>query len=202
MAGVDVAYETPGPDGVVAGAVVVLDLADLSVVEVATAVRRAEFPYVPGQLAEREAPVLLDALRALRVRPSVLVCDGVGIAHPRRYGLACHMGEASGLASFGVAKTMFVGTHGPVGPERGDWADLVLDGEVVGRALRTRGGVKPVYVSVGHQIDLDTATDLILRLTPRFRLPETTRQADAACRAALRRSLPATAARRPDSARG
>jgi deoxyribonuclease V len=172
------------------------------VVETATAVREAEFPYVPGQLALREAPVLLDALGALSVRPEVLVCDGYGIAHPQRHGLACHLGEASGLASFGVAKTLFVGTHAPVGPQRGDWSELVLDGDVVGRALRTQKNVKPVYVSVGHHIDLDTATDLTLRLTPRFRLPETTRQADAACRAALRRSLPATAARRPDSARG
>jgi deoxyribonuclease V len=117
------------------------------------------------------------------------VCDGYGIAHPRRFGLACHIGVLTGLPSFGVAKTPFRATSDEPGPARGAWSPLVEDGEVLGRAVRTQAGVKPVFVSVGHRIALDRATELTLRLSPRFRLPETTRQADARSRAALREGV-------------
>jgi deoxyribonuclease V len=128
---------------------------------------------------------LLDALGKLRVTPDVLVCDGQGLAHPRRFGLACHLGVLTGLPSIGVGKTAFVGSFEEPGARRGDSADLVLDDEVVGKVLRTQDRVKPVFVSIGHRISLDNATRLVLRLAPKYRLPETTRAADHACRAAI-----------------
>jgi deoxyribonuclease V len=166
----------------------VIDVATLEVRETAIVHGEVSFPYVPGLLAFREVPVLLTALDRLRTRPDVLVCDGYGIAHPRRFGLACHIGVLADLPSFGVAKTPFRATSAEPGPERGAWSPLVDGGEVLGRAVRTQAGVKPVFVSVGHRIGLDRATDLTLRLSDRFRLPETTRQADSRSRAALRRA--------------
>lgn len=169
-----------------AAAVVVLDTADLSVRDTAVVRGGAAFPYVPGLFAFREIPALLEALGKLTVRPEVLVCDGHGLAHPRRFGLACHLGVLTGLPSFGVGKTPLIGSWDQPGEERGARADLVDDGETVGAVLRTRAGVKPVFVSVGHRMDLDGACDLTLRLASRFRLPETTRLADRACRDGLR----------------
>jgi deoxyribonuclease V len=185
IAGVDVAYAKD--ESVVAGAAVVLDAAarGMRMVDSATALRPVEFPYVPGLLAFREIPALLDALGKLTAEPDAIVCDGYGLAHPRRFGLACHLGVLLDLPAFGVAKTAFIGEYDPPGPERGDWSPLVDDGETVGRVLRTRRGVKPVFVSTGHRINLDAATDLTLALTTDFRLPETTRQSDQLSRRAL-----------------
>ncbi|WP_062428661.1 endonuclease V [Herbidospora daliensis] len=173
-AGLDVGYAA---DGTVTGAVVVLD-ADLNVVDQAVAREQARFPYVPGLFAFREIPPLLTALSRLSVTPGLLVCDGYGVAHPRRFGLACHLGVLTGLPAIGVAKTAFVGTHETPADERGSWTPIVLDGETVGRALRTRAGVKPVYVSQGHRMSLGNACDQVLRLAPVFRLPEPIRLAD------------------------
>ncbi|WP_290863776.1 endonuclease V [Hamadaea sp.] len=190
VGGVDVAYADSGEaGGVLAGAIVVLDATTLEVVESAAQVGRAEFPYVPGLLAFRELPTLIRLWDGLRHRPDVVVCDGYGIAHPRRFGLACHFGLVMGIPTFGVGKTAFVGSHAPVGDARGDSADLVFEGDVVGRALRTRAGVKPVYVSPGHLIDLDGACSVTLSLTSGYRLPETTRQADRLSREALRAAV-------------
>jgi deoxyribonuclease V len=189
VAGLDVAYagDGGGSRDVVAAAVVVLDAERLDPVERATAVGQATFPYVPGLFAFRELPVLLDALGKLRATPDLMLCDGHGLAHPRRFGLACHLGVITGIPTAGVAKTPFVGGHDPalLGPERGAWAPLVDAGETVGRALRTQPGVKPVYVSTGHGIDLDTACRHVLALAPRYRLPETTRLSDHLSRATL-----------------
>ncbi|MEU8081058.1 endonuclease V [Catellatospora citrea] len=175
-AGLDVSYD--GETGRAVAAAVVLDLATLTVVEAATATGEVTFPYVPGLLAFRELPVLVDALERLTVTPDVLVCDGYGVAHPRRFGLACHVGVLTGLPTFGVAKTPFTSAHAEPGPVRGDWSPLTEGDEVLGRVLRTQPRVKPVFVSVGHRVDLATATALTLALAPRFRLPETTRHAD------------------------
>jgi deoxyribonuclease V len=176
VAGLDVSY-APDTDRLVA-AVVVLSAANLEPVESVTEVGRAAFDYVPGLFAFREVPALLVALRNLTTVPDVLICDGHGLAHPRRFGLACHVGVLTGLPTVGVAKTPFVGAYDPPGPRRGDWSPLVDGGETVGRVLRTQDGVKPVYVSVGHRIGLPEAADLVLWLCQRYRLPETTRQAD------------------------
>jgi deoxyribonuclease V len=205
IAGLDVAYAVD--ERCVAGAVTVLDAGTLEVVETATALRPVDFPYVPGLLAFREIPALIDALAKLTLIPDVLVCDGYGVAHPRRFGLACHLGVLADVPTFAVAKTAFVGRFAEPGAERGDRGDLVAEdsevgevgqsgggggggqsgggGEVIGRVLRTQRGVKPVFVSAGHRIGLDAATDLALRLAPHYRLPETTRQADQASRRAL-----------------
>ncbi|MGK5631687.1 endonuclease V [Streptomyces sp. URMC 123] len=187
VAGVDVAYDEATDR--VAAAAVVLDAESLDVVERATAVGRATFLYVPGLLAFRELPPVLEALEKLSALPDLVVCDGYGVAHPRRLGLASHLGVVTGLPSFGVAKTPFAFTHEPPGPARGAWSPLLDGDEVVGRALRTREGVKPVFVSVGHGVTLDAACAHTLRLTPRYRLPETTRGADSLCRRALADAL-------------
>jgi deoxyribonuclease V len=180
-----VAYE-PGTDRVAAAAACV-DLTSLEVVDSAVVMGTVEFPYVPGLFAFRELPPLLEALAGLRTTPDLLVCDGQGLAHPRRFGLACHAGVVTGLPSIGVGKQA-LGRYDPPGPARGDWAALVDDDEVVGRALRTQDGVKPVFVSIGHRISLDLATDLVLRLSPRYRLPEPIRAADHLGRQALRQT--------------
>ncbi|MFJ4409845.1 MULTISPECIES: endonuclease V [unclassified Streptomyces] len=189
VAGLDVAYagDGRGTGDLVAAAVVVIDTATLDVVERATATATTTFPYVPGLFAFRELPVLVEALRTLRATPDLLLCDGHGLSHPRRFGLACHLGVLTGLPTAGVAKTPFVGRYDPdaLAPERGAYADLLDGGETVGRALRTQTGVKPVYVSTGHGIDLATACAHTLTLAPAYRLPETTRQSDRLSRVAL-----------------
>ncbi|MFH8988191.1 deoxyribonuclease V [Streptomyces sp. NPDC017940] len=184
VTGVDVAYDDERD--VVAAAVVVLDGASLEVVEEATAVGRVAFPYVPGLLAFREVPAVLAALDALDADPGLVVCDGYGIAHPRRFGLASHLGVLTGLPTIGVAKNPFTFSHRAPDDARGSATPLLDGAEEVGSALRTRAGVKPVFVSVGHRVTLAAARAHTLHLTPRYRLPETTRRADALCRAALR----------------
>ncbi|MFF8828409.1 endonuclease V [Streptomyces sp. NPDC015131] len=184
VTGVDVAYDDERD--LVAAAAVVLDAATLAVVEEATAVGRVSFPYVPGLLAFREMPTVLAALGALDGDPGLVVCDGYGRAHPRRFGLAAHLGVLTGLPVMGVAKNPFTFTYEEPAPERGASSPLLADGEEVGRALRTRTGVKPVFVSAGHRVTLDNACAHTLRLTPDFRVPETTRRADALCRRALK----------------
>ncbi|MER7458204.1 deoxyribonuclease V [Micromonospora sp. NPDC126480] len=189
VAGLDVAYDEGGDR--LAAAVTVLDAATLTVVDRAVSVGRPAFPYVPGLFAFRELPALLDALHRLRTVPDLLVCDGHGLAHPRRFGLACHLGVVTGLPAVGVGKTPLVGRWDPPSGERGAWTPLVDGDEVVGAVLRTRDGVKPVFVSVGHRMSLTNAVDQVLAVTPRFRLPETTRTADRLCRDTLAATHPA-----------
>lgn len=173
VAGLDVAFE----EDVARAAVAVLGFPDLERIEEATAERPATFPYLPGLFSFREAPALLNALAKLRRPPDLLLCDGQGYAHPRRFGLACHVGALTGLPSVGVAKTRLLGEHEEVPPERGSWRPLLDAGEIVGAAVRTRTGVRPVYVSIGHRVSLETAIDFVLRMSPRYRLPEPLRRA-------------------------
>jgi deoxyribonuclease V len=184
VTGVDVAYDDARD--IVAAAAVVLDAATLDVVEESTAVGRVVFPYVPGLLAFREVPAVLAALDALTAAPGLVVCDGYGRAHPRRFGLASHLGVLTGLPTIGVAKNPFTFRYTDPPAARGAASPLLDGGEEVGRALRTQDGVKPVFVSVGHRVGLETACAHTLRLAPRYRLPHTTRLADALCRRALR----------------
>ncbi|WP_371588797.1 endonuclease V [Streptomyces virginiae] len=185
VTGVDVAYDDARD--LVAAAAVVLDAATLEVVEEATAVGPVSFPYVPGLLAFRELPTVLAALDSLKTGPGLVVCDGYGLAHPRGFGLACHLGVVTGHPTIGIAKNPFTFTYEEPGARRGDSAALLAaDGSEVGRALRTQDGIKPVYVSVGHRVSLDNACAHALALSPRFRIPETTRHADSLCRRALR----------------
>ncbi|TDB76116.1 endonuclease V [Actinomadura sp. KC216] len=187
VAGLDVSYsgDGSGTGARLAAAVVVLNAATLDVVEESVALGTAAFPYVPGLFAFRELPTLLDALRNLKTTPDLLVCDGFGVAHPRRFGLACHLGVLTGVPTIGVGKTAFIGSYEQPGRRRGDTSPLLHDGQVIGRVLRTRDDVRPVFVSVGHRTDLDTACGNVLDLTPAYRLPETTRRADRLSRDAL-----------------
>ncbi|MGW7499460.1 endonuclease V [Streptomyces luteogriseus] len=189
VTGVDVAYDDARD--VVAAAAVVLDASSLDVVAEATAVGRVSFPYVPGLLAFREIPTVLAALEALPRPPGLVVCDGYGLAHPRRFGLASHLGVLTGLPTIGVAKNPFTFSYDDPDTPRGSTSALLAGPEEVGRALRTRDGVKPVFVSVGHRVTLDQACAHTLALTPAYRIPETTRRADALCREALRRTYSA-----------
>ena len=178
VAGLDVGYRS---NDTVAGVCVVFDAKSLVVLDEVVVEDTTDFPYIPGLFAFREMPVLLRALERVTVKPGLLVADGQGLAHPRRFGLACHLGVHTGIPSIGVAKNA-MGRFEQPGRARGAMSDLVMDDdhgdEVVGRALRTQDGVKPVFVSVGHKIDLDRACAEVLRLAPRYRLPETTRRAD------------------------
>jgi deoxyribonuclease V len=184
VTGVDVAYDDELD--LVAAAAVVLDAATLDVVAESTAVGRVSFPYVPGLLAFRELPTVLSALESLPCEPGLVVCDGYGLAHPRRFGLASHLGVLTGLPTIGVAKNPFTFAYDDPPAPRGSASPLLADTEEVGRALRTRESVKPVFVSVGHRTTLDNACAHVLALTLTYRLPETTRRADALCRRALR----------------
>lgn len=175
VAGVDVGFEERGT--VTRAAVVVLRFPDLEPMDHALSKRPTSFPYVPGLLSFREIPAVLDAFDQLHILPDLLLCDGQGYAHPRRFGLACHLGLLAGLPSIGIAKSRLIGEHGELGEEKGARAWLRHEGEVIGVLLRTRRKVRPVYVSIGHRVDLETALGFVLDCTTRYRLPETTRQA-------------------------
>jgi deoxyribonuclease V len=174
-AGSDISFDR-GSDRVFAG-FVTLRLPALEVVERAGLESVARFPYIPGLLSFREIPPLLEAWDRLEAKPDAVIADGHGYAHPRRFGIACHLGLLLDLPSAGCAKSILVGSHEPVGEAVGDWQPLIHRDEVVGAALRTRVGVTPVYVSVGHRVDLESAIALVLRCGGRTRVPETTRQA-------------------------
>lgn len=175
VAGVDVGFE--GADTARA-AVVVLALDGLEPLDYALARAPVRFPYIPGLLSFRECPVILRALAQLRVEPDLLLCDGMGIAHPRRLGIASHIGLLTGKPTIGVGKSRLTGTHGPVPDQKGAWTPLEDQGEVIGAVLRTRAGVKPLYVSLGHRISLESAIHYVMACTTKYRLPETTRWAD------------------------
>jgi deoxyribonuclease V len=175
VAGVDVGFEEN--NSVTRAAVAVLGFPALQPCAQALARRPTRFPYVPGYLSFREIPAVLDALETVSVRPDLILCDGQGRAHPRRFGLACHLGVLTDIPTIGVAKSRLIGTHAEVGEDRGAWQPLMDGEDCIGAVLRTRKAVRPLYISVGHRVSLATAIDLVLRCTPRYRLPETTRAA-------------------------
>lgn len=160
------------------GAVVVWDRETGETVASARAEAPVSFPYVPGLLSFRELPVLARAWSRLQTAPDVLLFDGHGAAHPRRFGLACHGGVLFDVVSVGCAKSVLVGEHSPPDEGRGAISPLVEGEEEVGRAVRTRTGVRPVFVSVGHRVDLDTAVEVVLASAPKYRVPEPIRRAD------------------------
>lgn len=175
VAGVDVGFEDGGR--ITRAAVVVLGFPGLKPQDSAVACLPTEFPYVPGLLSFRELPAVLQALRQLTALPDVILCDGQGLAHPRRFGIACHLGVLLDRPTVGVGKTRLIGRHDEPGQNKGDWAPLLDKEAVIGAVLRTRPGVKPLYISGGHRVSLETAISLTLACTPRWRLPETTRAA-------------------------
>lgn len=176
VAGVDVGFESQ--DSISCAAVAVLKYPELTLHEHQLVRMPTTFPYMPGLLAFREVPVVLEALSQLKTKPDLLLCDGNGYIHSRRFGFACHLGVISNIPSIGVAKTPYIGEHGTVGNNRGDWQPIYDNHEIIGAALRTQTNVKPVYVSVGHRISLESAITYVLECTPKYRLPETTRWAD------------------------
>lgn len=159
------------------GAIAVLSFPQLTVVDCATAVRAADFPYVPGFLSFRELPVLLEALAKLQTKPDLVLCDGQGIAHPRRFGIACHFGVATGIPAIGVAKSRLIGNFREPGNEKGATAALMHKNERIGSVLRTRAGKKPLFVSPGHRVSHRAAVNFTLACCTKYRLPETTRAA-------------------------
>lgn len=175
VAGADVAYLES--EGVTCAAVVVMGVPGFEVIETVTAESQTRFPYVPGLLSFREAPVLLKAFQKVRSTPDALIVDGQGYAHPRRFGLASHLGLLLDLPTVGCAKSLLVGDYDEPGWQAGASSPLIHRGEVVGCALRTRERVKPVYVSVGHRLSLNAAQTLVLQCVKRYRLPEPVRHA-------------------------
>jgi deoxyribonuclease V len=175
VAGVDVGFEDDGR--VTRAAVAVLDFPGLALVERAVVREPTRFPYIPGLLSFREAPAALAAFERLRAVPDLVLYDGQGIAHPRRFGIASHVGLALDVPTIGVAKTRLVGEHRRLPERKGAWVPLVDDGETIGAVLRTRAGVTPLYVSIGHRVSLETAVRWVMACTTRYRLPETTRWA-------------------------
>lgn len=175
VCGVDVGFDRKTNRG--KAALALLRIRDLSPIEIVTAEMELTFPYVPGLLSFRELPVVLAALKKLPGKPDLFICDGQGIAHPRRLGIACHLGLLTGIPAVGAAKSRLVGSHGRVPDRKGEWAALVDDGEVIGAVVRTRVNVKPIFVSPGHLITLESAVSWVMRCVTRYRLPETTRVA-------------------------
>lgn len=183
VAGLDVSYAT-GSERLVAAAVVV-EISSGRIIDESIVNGVATFPYLPGLLAFREVPTLLQALKKLRCEPDMLLCDGQGLAHPRRCGLACHLGVLTGLPAIGCAKTRFIGEHDEPGLQRGDRTPLTDVDELVGYVLRTQRRVKPIYVSPGHAIGFDQSCNIVLDLCSKFRLPDPIRHADHRSRQAL-----------------
>lgn len=175
VAGVDVGFEQGNT--VTRAAVVVLDIESLKPVDSAVARRPTSFPYIPGLLSFRELPAVLEAFDRLSICPDLILCDGQGIAHPRRFGIACHLGVWLDRPAIGVAKSRLIGTHEEPPASKGAWVPLYDKGERIGAVLRTRAHVRPLYVSSGHRVSLESAIDYVLRCTTRYRLPETTRAA-------------------------
>ena len=175
VAGVDVGFEEKGQ--ITRAAVVVLSFPGLELLEHQIARKPTCFPYVPGLLSFREIPTVLKAMEQLMRLPDLLLCDGQGIAHPRRLGIASHLGLLTDIPSIGVGKTRLIGTHEEPAITKGSWTPLIDKKELIGAVVRTRQGVKPLYISPGHRVSLESAIDYTLACTTRYRLPETTRWA-------------------------
>lgn len=175
VGGIDVGFEQAG--GVTRAAAVVLSFPELETLDQAVIRQATSFPYVPGLLSFREIPAVLLTLEKLHLLPDLLLCDGQGYAHPRRFGLACHLGVLTGIPCIGAAKSRLIGSYGPLPEEKGSRVPLLNRGETIGMVVRTRSRVNPLFISAGHRISLESAVNYVLACCPRYRLPETTRQA-------------------------
>jgi deoxyribonuclease V len=183
VAGIDIS--SPNAEGVAQGAVVVLRYPELGIVEIEVAEDEIRFPYIPGLLSFREIPLILAACEKLYNTPDLILVDGQGIAHPRRFGLASHLGLFLDLPTIGCAKSILCGRHQAVGEEAGFHAELLDNGEIIGAALRTKSGVRPIYVSVGHKTNLTSALQWVLGCCRGYRIPEPTRLAHLAAAGSL-----------------
>jgi len=176
VAGVDVGFQDQGTT--TRAAIAVLAYPGLQLLEQVVACQPTRFPYVPGLLSFREIPAILAAFEQLDTRPDLVLCDGQGLAHPRRFGIACHLGVLADLPTIGVAKSRLTGSFTNIGDTRGSQAPLMDGKEQIGVVLRTRTRVKPIFISIGHRICLNTAIHYVMACAPCYRLPETTRWAD------------------------
>lgn len=184
VAGLDIS--PPDGDGMVTGAAVVLEYPSLVVTEVKVSQGKPAMPYIPGLLSFRETPVLTHALEQLEFQPDIIYIDGQGLAHPRRFGLACHIGVLTGIPTIGCAKSVLVGTHEDLSNQAGSHALMMHKGEEVGMTVRTRENIKPMYVSIGHLVDLPACVKWVLACCSGRRMPEATRLAHAAAAGKLR----------------
>mgnify|MGYP001099489395 CR=1 FL=1 len=175
IAGVDIS--PINSEGIARGATVVLSYPELNVVEIKTSEGKLSLPYIPGLLSFRECPLILAACQKLGNTPDLILVDGQGIAHPRRFGLASHLGLFLDIPTIGCAKSILCGRHKPLGVEVGSYAELIDDEEIIGAALRTKLRIKPIYVSIGHKIDLASALHWVMNCCRGYRLPEPTRLA-------------------------
>lgn len=175
IAGADVSVDSQ--NNLLYGGVVIVRYEDLAEVERQSAVMEMTFPYIPGLLSFREVPVLLKAFLKIYNVPDIIICDGQGIAHPRGFGLACHLGIALHIPTIGCAKSRLCGEHQPVGEKKGDFTDLLYKESKVGIVLRTRDMVKPVYLSPGYRVSISYAKEVILHCCNRFRITEPVRKA-------------------------
>lgn len=177
IAGVDVGFEKQGL--ITKAAITILRFPELTLVEHVVTRKETSFPYIPGLLSFREAPAVLEGLEKIRHPIDLLICDGQGIAHPRRFGIASHLGLLTDLPSIGVGKSRLIGTHRDDIPnQRGAWTALEYQQEIIGAVLRTKPDVKPLYISIGHKISLETAVYWVMACTTHYKLPEPTRLAD------------------------
>jgi len=175
IAGVDISK--PNAQGIATGAIVVLVYPQLTVVETKVEEQRIDFPYVPGLLSFRELPLILAACQKLTTTPELILVDGQGIAHPRRLGLASHLGLLLNISTIGCAKSILCGKHGSLETMPGSFAEMRNAGEIIGAALRTKLGTKPIYVSIGHKVDLPSAISWVMKCCQGYRIPEPTRLA-------------------------
>ena len=175
IAGLDCAFSRDGKR--IVAAAVVLEMPDLTVVETTHAVRKTEFPYIPGLLSFREAPVCIAAVEKIKAEPQLFIIDGQGIAHPRRLGLAAHLGLFLNKPTVGCAKSRLIGTFEEPAAEKGTFTELKDKDQIIGAVVRTRTNVKPLFVSIGNKCTLEEAVEIILCCAVKYRLPEPTRLA-------------------------
>ena len=175
IAGIDVGFDLKRK--ISRSAVAVLSYPELELIEFAKAEIETVFPYIPGLLSFREIPVIIEALKKIKKIPDVILCDGQGIAHPRRFGLACHIGVLTDILTIGVAKSRLIGEYESLELEKGSMVSLKSGSEIIGKVIRSRTNVKPLFISVGHKVDLDKCLEIVLNCLTKYRLPETTRWA-------------------------
>ena len=175
IAGVDIS--APDSAGIARAAAVIFNYPELKMIEVKIVEDKLSFPYIPGLLSFREAPLILAACQNLSIDPDLILVDGQGIAHPRRFGLASHLGLLLDMPTIGCAKSRLCGRHEPLNNEAGAYVELIDNGEVIGAALRTKVGVNPIYISIGHKFDLSSAINWVIKCCRNYRLPEPSRLA-------------------------
>lgn len=183
--GVDVAYSEV--NDILVAAAVVIDINTLQVIESKTIEDTVKFPYISGLFSFREAPAIVKVLQQLTYEPDLIICDGQGYAHPRRFGLACHIGLIFDKPTIGCAKTRYLGEYEEPEIIRGSYSDLIDNNEVIGSVLRTQNSVNPIFISIGHKVSVKSANRFILSLSPKYRLPETTRFSDQEVRKKLKK---------------